>query len=262
MGTSRILSADEADKFRAIPQPVFSQPVRTVFGSVRSIIEGELAVDEHYQPIESASTETYEQLAKQRPPRASTQEEQAPAISEEERHALRNAAKEEGLRLGMEEGHKLGFEDGKQQGKDEYASQIAQMKDILNALETRVNEQDLQLDSELSELTASMARRVVQRELQLHPNHILEAVKQGLATLPSQQGHVRLFLHSEDLKNINENLIDGDSEHSWTLIEDPDINLGSYRIESGSAELSFDLNKRLKEVIDAALIGPTPRTPI
>ncbi|MCB1738221.1 MAG: flagellar assembly protein FliH [Gammaproteobacteria bacterium] len=173
----------------------------------------------------------------------------------EELEVIQIQAREEGFELGKAEGIKAGRAEGLAAARAEYADQIAHMNDLLTELHTRVTEQDQDVELELVDLAMTIATRVLQRELHTYPDHILAAVRQGLAQLPTQQLSARIELNPDDLEEIREQLVPDEPERRWTLVADDSLARGSFNLKAGRAELSVDIQRRLEESIDAVLVA-------
>ncbi|MGB1109611.1 MAG: flagellar assembly protein FliH [Gammaproteobacteria bacterium] len=177
------------------------------------------------------------------------------AMHEQAREEGHREGYEQGLEQGREDGHKQGYEAGLEQALSEQAETSELCRNLLSELHQRVNEQDQSIENELMDLAISIASRVLRSELRSHPEHVLGAVRAGLAQLPSQQTRARIYLHPEDLATIGDQLKPDDPDHRWTLLEDPTLSRGSHRLEAGDATLSVDIEQRLDDAIDAALSG-------
>ncbi|MCP5141965.1 MAG: hypothetical protein H6926_04730 [Chromatiales bacterium] len=237
------------------------------------------ATDETPQPIERANdwpqaapppADTYARPKPVAPPmpepaQAAPYEESAPDFESEEvsgfpslptaeeLEAIQREAYDEGFETGRTEGEKAGYREGLKEARAEYEARIAEMNNLLVDLHARVAEQDQEVELELVDLATTIASRVLQRELHTHPDHILAAVRAGLAQLPTQQLSARIILNPDDLDDIREHLIPDEPERRWTLIADDTFARGSYRLEAGSAELAVDIQRRLEAAIDAVL---------
>ncbi|MGB0722234.1 MAG: FliH/SctL family protein [Gammaproteobacteria bacterium] len=176
-------------------------------------------------------------------------------VHEEAREEGHRLGYEEGLAAGREAGHREGHSQGLEQAREEQAESIGLLREMLDRLHQRIDEQDQTIEQELVELAITVASRVLRAELHTHPDHVLNAVRAGLARLPSQQTHARIYLHPDDLAAIGGQLRPDDPDQRWTLLEDAGLSRGSHRLEAGSARLTVDMEQRLDDAIDDALNG-------
>jgi flagellar assembly protein FliH len=127
--------------------------------------------------------------------------------------------------------------------------QVARLDAILVALARPLAELDEAVERELAELACAIARQVVRRELRTEPAHVIGAIREAVALLPSAARDVRVMLHPEDAALVRERLGDGGAGRAWTITEDPMMGRGGCRVVSESSTVDARLETRVGAVI-------------
>jgi type III secretion protein L len=122
---------------------------------------------------------------------AETQEEAAKIVSQahEEAQAIKATAYEEGLRAGREEGSQALIEATLRANSD-----IAALQDTLVP--------------QIKTLAMAIARRVIGRELEFHPEAVVEIVKQALGDKARQRREITLRVHPDDAQMLRDSRAD------------------------------------------------------
>ncbi|MBD3608955.1 MAG: flagellar assembly protein FliH [Gammaproteobacteria bacterium] len=210
-------------------------------------------------------------------------EEELPNLpTVEEIEAIQSAAHEEGLQQGKEEGLKLGQEEAqtilndelekleqqrqqleteREQMQAELAAEQAQvhqsaeyLQDILNKMTQPLNDMDDVVESQLLQLSITVARQLVRRELKTEPGEIIAVIREAVPLLPVNAGQVQIKLHPEDLALVTESLSLGEEgERPWKLIEDPMITRGGCIVVSDDSQIDATVERRLSAVASKLL---------
>ncbi|MDI6852301.1 MAG: FliH/SctL family protein [Deltaproteobacteria bacterium] len=163
------------------------------------------------------------------------------AEAEEKRQHIEQTAYEEGFRQGQKDGQEVG-----RRGLEEV---IQRFETLLDAL---VREKEVlyhQREHDLVELVRLIARKVVGRELTLHPEAIRDLVACGFETL-FQAEQITLLVHPQDYE-----LLIHDSKESWppglSLVSDSSVCPGGFRLETEQGGLDGTLEGRWARVDQA-----------
>lgn len=167
--------------------------------------------------------------------------------------ALQQQAQEEGYKAGFEEGHKAGFEAGQQAGQKDIEQQLAYLQQILTTLEQPLSELEQQIEQDLVNLSITMTRQLLRRELKQEPEHVIGAMRAALEALPISDRKLKIYAHPEDLAIIQKGLsLEGDADQrQW--IEDPLLTRGGVRLETADTTVDATVEARLNSVISKLL---------
>jgi flagellar assembly protein FliH len=124
---------------------------------------------------------------------------------------------------------------------------------ILDFMVKPIAELDDQVQRQLATLAGAIARQVVRRELKIHPDQIVAAIRDAVLLLPMQARDVRVYLHPEDAKLVRARLAEATSERAWTITEDPMLSLGGCRVTSENSTIDAQVEQRVGAAIAAVL---------
>ncbi|MDN3518282.1 flagellar assembly protein FliH [Aquisalimonas lutea] len=180
----------------------------------------------------------------------------------EELEDIRRRAREEGHAEGREAGYREGHDAGYKAGEEEIGKLQDEQKDKLRILENLVQAQAQpleQLDDEVHEqlvrLVLTLARQVIRRELQTQPGEILAVIREAVGLLPMAARDVRVHVHPDDHRFLNELLGEDDSDRAWRLVDDPALSRGGCRVEAERSEVDATLERRLAQLASQLLGG-------
>ncbi len=157
---------------------------------------------------------------------------------------LHQEAWQEGHQLGMEEGRNAGMAAG-QEAIDQ---QLTTLQSLLTALEGGQLKQDQVVAREVLELALVVARQVLRTALEVKPELILDAISEALKTLPSLNGHHKIVTHPDNAQLVRDWLAREHGHLSWKVMEDAQMDAGSFRFEGTYNELDGSIQARWQEL--------------
>jgi flagellar assembly protein FliH len=186
------------------------------------------------------------------------------------REAMEDGAREgrekgykEGFEMGRTEGHKTGhregYEEGEQAGREagRSASQ-AEVEAGLQRLQTLMAEMldplerhTENLETALLNLTLSLTRAVIHRELQLDSGQIRAVLKEAVAALPSHDEAIRIHVNPADVDWVKD--VASRFEAGSRVVEDADILAGGCRVENRNSLVDFTVEKRFQKAVQKML---------
>lgn len=143
---------------------------------------------------------------------------------------LKTAAREEGL------------QEGRSQGATELAQTVA-------GASARLSQIEAQAIPQLKEVALSIAKKIIGRELEFHPDAVVDIVKQALAEKARQRREIFLRVNPADLQMIRESKADLLEVLSRCkeigLREDPDVSRHGVIIETDAGTIDAQLDTQL-----------------
>jgi flagellar assembly protein FliH len=112
---------------------------------------------------------------------------------------------------------------------------------------------DEQMQQQIAELSLSIARHLLRRELRQDPDQVIAIVRETLALLPATTPDIRVLLHPEDASLVRARLAQPVGVGAWTIIEDPTLARGGCRVTAGLSQIDARVETRLAAVVTAVL---------
>ena len=164
-------------------------------------------------------------------------------------------------RRAYDEAFAKGREAGVAAAKAEHAqilaqaqAQVKRLQQIVDSLARPLQDVDAQVESELVNLSLTVARQLVRRELRIDPSQVIAIIRETVALLPVAARDVRVHLHPEDAAIVRERLAATTAERAWSIVEDPVLTRGGCRVTTDSALIDARLETRVNTVI-ATILG-------
>lgn len=140
-------------------------------------------------------------------------------------------------------------------GKDEAA---AQLSEVVSRTTARLQQIEGQVEPQLKELALVIARKILGRELEFHPEAVVDIVKQALSEKARQRREIFLRVNPDDLQYIREHkpeLLEVLSRAKEIGIrEDPDVAAHGVVIETDAGIIDAQLETQLA-VFERVLMG-------
>ena len=159
---------------------------------------------------------------------------------------LHQEAWQEGYNLGLEEGRKAGYEAGRLAGEEH----VRQLRALADAIEAGRLRQDEEIAREVLALALTVAQQVVRRAISVKPELVLDAIKEALLSLPALNGHHKIATHPDHVEIVRDWLAQEHGHLSWKVVQDAQMEPGSFRFESTYSELDGNLRARWREIAE------------
>ncbi|SFP44398.1 flagellar assembly protein FliH [Geopseudomonas sagittaria] len=168
------------------------------------------------------------------------------------REQAQQQAREQGYQAGFAEGRNAGYaaglEEGRRSGEAELQQQLQQTLQPLQGLAAQFRAALAQLDEQIAAQLVDLAlvtgRQLAGEALELHPEQILEIVRELLHSEPALSGQPRLWLHPADLLLVKAHLGDELEAAGWRLQPDGEMTRGGCRVAASSGELDATRERR------------------
>jgi flagellar assembly protein FliH len=163
--------------------------------------------------------------------------------------ALREAARDEGLRVGLEQGRARAADD---------AARLRALGDALLALDA---EHEQRLAQHVTTLALEVARQLVRGALETHPDRVLTIVREALGAFAGAGGDDRcLRLHPDDAALVREVFATSGEAPGWRIVDDLTLARGGCRLQSPVLDVDASLDDRWRRIV-AALGRAEPLAP-
>ena len=155
------------------------------------------------------------------------------------------------------EGFELGQKEGFEQTKHKMENNAAALQSIIDVLSEPLKEMDDDVVNQLAQLSMTVAKQVVRRELHTEEGEIVGVVREAMSALPASTRKITLNIHPDDAELIRSSFSLGNDsdadELRWRVIEDPMITRGGCKISSEYSAIDATVEGRLNRIISTLL---------
>ena len=214
----------------------------------------ELAQYQRWQ-VPNIDNVTVEDIDEEQEPKGLLSVEEIEAIQKQAHHEGYQAGleqgKQEGLKLGQEEGYQAGYSAG----EADMASHLHRLNDILSVLQAPLAIVDDELEQSVMALVKLLAKRVIQTELKLSPEHIMQVIRSSMALLPINNRQLTVFLHPEDMALVkaDEQFASDNTDWSWQI--DTSLSRGGCRISTLNTDIDASVEQQIAKAIEQQLVA-------
>jgi len=154
------------------------------------------------------------------------------------------------------EGFELGRKEGLQHKKQEIEDYITSLRSIIQLMSEPLKDLDNEVVSQMAQLSITVAKQVVRRELHTDEGEIVGIVREAMSALPVSTRKIILNIHPDDSELIRNafSLGEDDSDElRWKITEDPMISRGGCKISSENSTIDATVESRLNRTINTLL---------
>lgn len=157
----------------------------------------------------------------------------------------------EGLQQGQQEGLEKGMQQGLQQAQRQVDAKMAAVDEVMKSLTHAMNEQDYMLEQALLNVIIAVSRTVVGRELEISTRHILNVVREALASLPPSRDNVRIYVNPADVALLKE--AQERAGEAWRALPDDSVAKGGCRVETEQSLVDYTVERRFAAMVEQLL---------
>ena len=150
--------------------------------------------------------------------------------------------------LAQARGFQVGQEEGLASGRTEAEGIVSSLTALLDELAMPYQALDSVVTRELTQLSMTLAKSIVRRELSLDSSVITDIVEQAVSTLYKLDGELVVYLNPEDaglVRELEPHSLEG---KSWKVVEDPALSRGGCQVKSKTSFVDASVEKQIEEV--------------
>ncbi|MCL6414463.1 flagellar assembly protein FliH [Aestuariirhabdus sp. Z084] len=168
----------------------------------------------------------------------------------------------EGKQAGYDEGFSLGKRDGEKQGESigieraereasqRFDAQLKRQGDMIAELSRQlvhpIIDQDEAITRALAELSLSIAKEVIGRELMLDSSQIENLCREAIKQLPLDTDTIRVHINPHD-QAVVQKLCD-ELQGDWQILPDASLSPGGCRIETNDSLIDISIEKKVEMI--------------
>jgi flagellar assembly protein FliH len=141
-----------------------------------------------------------------------------------------------------------------EKGLNQLKAQVMNIDKMLTAIAQPFKDLDAQVEEQLVQLSVTIARQLVRRELRMDPAQVIAIIRETVALLPAATRDVRVHLHPDDATVVREKLATPTADRAWTIVEDPVMTRGGCRVTTDTACIDQRLETRIQSIM-ATILG-------
>jgi flagellar assembly protein FliH len=151
----------------------------------------------------------------------------------------------------QQQAYQEGFAAGMKDGRAEGQSVAQQMQALMAELNQSLSQFEITMAQEIMDLALDIARQMVRSALAVNPELVLAVVREAIESLPQTNQNPTLILHPEDALLVRDMLAHEYQESVWRVVDDPLMQRGGCRVETGATEIDANMESRWQRIVTA-----------
>ena len=151
----------------------------------------------------------------------------------------------------QQQAYQEGFAAGMKDGRAEGQSVAQQMQALMAELHQSMQQFEITMAQEIMDLALDVARQMVRSALAVNPELVLAVVREAIESLPQVNQNPMLILHPEDALLVRDMLASDYKESVWRVVDDPQMERGGCRVETGTSEIDANMESRWQRIVTA-----------
>lgn len=180
-------------------------------------------------------------------------------LSAYQRWELRAFDQNEGVKLPtadaiqriQQQAYQEGFAAGIKDGRAEGQALAQQMQALMTELNQSMQQFEMAMAQEIMDIALDIARQMVRSALEVNPELVLAVVREAIESLPQVNQNPTLILHPKDAMLVREMLAHEYQESAWRVVDDPLMEQGGCRVETGATEIDANIESRWQRIVTA-----------
>ncbi len=151
----------------------------------------------------------------------------------------------------QQQAYQEGFAAGMKDGRAESHAEAQRMHTMMLALHHAMSRFEESMAQEIMDLALDIARQMVRTALEADPVLILAVVREAIESLPQTYQHPSMVLNPKDAQLVREMLAQDYPGEIWRIVEDPQMEHGGCRIDTGTTEIDAHMESRWQRIVSA-----------
>jgi flagellar assembly protein FliH len=146
-----------------------------------------------------------------------------------------------------------GYREGLAQGLAAGTKQVGEMNLLIAGIRELILDFEQGIANDVMSLALEVAKQMVRQSIRIKPDLVFAIIKEAAMSFPEIADNPRLILHPLDAELVREAIAPSLTidELPWKLVDDPQMERGGCRFQTGSSEIDATLDNRWRRIIAA-----------
>ena len=143
---------------------------------------------------------------------------------------------------------KSGYEEGLKKAEEEISLYKNSLNELINTMLTPLQEIDNQLMDAVAQLSISISKQIIRRELQVSSDQVISIVREGMKMLPLDKQHLTIHLNPKDV-GLARNVFDKDENiEKYSFVEDPSVEPGGCKLATEDSIIDATIDSQIAQI--------------
>jgi flagellar assembly protein FliH len=147
-----------------------------------------------------------------------------------------------------------GYQEGLKKAQLESNEHKDNFQKLIQAIENTMQIFDDDMVDVIKQLSVSISKQVIRRELQTNSDQVVSVVKEAIKLLPIDDSRLMIHLNPNDINVLKKVFNQDDIASSYSLIEDPSIQRGGCKLATDDSIIDATIDSQIAQ-ISANILG-------
>lgn len=143
---------------------------------------------------------------------------------------------------------KSGYEEGLKKAESEFNEYKQSLESLLGSMLEPFKEIDRDVIQTLTNLSISISRQIIRRELQINSEQVVSIVKEAIKLLPLDKSRLIIHLNPRDVNILRKVFNKDDIAESYSLVEDPSVEVGGCKVASEDSIIDATIDSQVAQI--------------
>ncbi len=163
-----------------------------------------------------------------------------------------------GTKKSYDEELKNGYKDGLKQAQQTLNEYQQTFGVLFSSFDDALKVVDEDVIQGITQLAISISKQIIRREIQINSEQVVSVVREAIKLLPLEKGRLTIHLNPNDINIVQKVFNQDDTEHSYSLVEDPSIQRGGCKLSTDDSIIDASIDSQVAQI--AANILGSQRT--
>lgn len=169
-------------------------------------------------------------------------------------HHAANSVIEDVVNQERARGYQEGYNEGLKIAQVEWDSKLAIVNQIIQSSEQLLKDVDGEIETKLLEISVSIAKQIIRRELSIDSGQIVSTVKKALELIPNNEHEITVYIHPNDEACINEVFSQYLDSDRFAIFKDPTIEVGGCKVSTDYSLVDLSIDAQIASIA-ASFLG-------
>jgi flagellar assembly protein FliH len=142
-----------------------------------------------------------------------------------------------------------GLADGKREAAAKGADDVRRLQSLAASLARQGREINQALTDDLLGLALVLAKQMVRRALDIHPELITAVINDALTTLSGAASRLIVTLHPADAELVRTHLAEQIAAGAWQIVEDASLQRGGCMLQTATSQIDATVESRWRHLV-------------
>jgi len=175
-------------------------------------------------------------------------------MSASSNHSISDVTVENMLEDERKRGFDKGYSEGVVKAQHDWEKKTSLVDNMIKSSQQLFNDVDDEIQKKLVEISVSIAKQIIQRELSIDSTQVTSAVKKALELIPNSEHEITVYINPDDEACVNDVFAEYLQSNRFKIFKDPSITIGGCKVSTDYSLIDLTIDSQIASIA-ADLLG-------